>query len=93
MKVKEYPGVKAFKLSGGNKLQLLTSFEIQAFLAGEDVMIRSDAVDSEVPIHLSVKSMKNAKVKLDQKNDTAEIIGQNVSLLDHLDIAVFLLIS
>ena len=54
--------------------------EIPAFRAGRDVMIRTDVVDSDIPLLLSVKSMKNAKVKLDLEKDTAEILGENVSL-------------
>ena len=54
--------------------------EIPAFLAGRNVMIRTDVVDSDIRLPLSVKSMKNAKVKLDLENGTAEILGKNVSL-------------
>ena len=80
VKVKEDPSVKVSKFGGGEKLQSLASVEIPAFLAGRDVMIRIDVVDFDIPLFLSVKSMKNAKVKLDLENDTAEILGKNVSL-------------
>ena len=50
--------------------------EIPAFLEGRDLMIRTDVVDSDIPLLLSVKSVKNAKVKLDLANDTAEILGK-----------------
>ena len=43
-------------------------------------MIRNDVVDSDIPLLLSVKPMKNATVKLDLGNDTAEILGKSVSL-------------
>ena len=76
VKVKEDPCVKVFKFGGGEKLQSLASVEIPAFLAGRDVMIRTDVVDSDIPSLLSVKSMKNAKVKLDLENDTTEILGK-----------------
>ena len=76
VKVKEDPGAKVFKFGGGEKLQSLAALEIPAFLAGRDVMIRTDFVDSDIPLLLSVKSMKNAKVKLDLENDTAEILGK-----------------
>ena len=50
------------------------------FLAGRDVLVRTDVVDSDIPFILSVKSVKNAKVKLDLENDTAESFGENLSL-------------
>ena len=48
--------------------------EIPAFLTGRDVMIMTDVVDSDIPLLLSVNFMKNAKVKLDLENGTAEIV-------------------
>ena len=80
MKVKEDASVKVFKFVGGKKLQSLASVEIPAPLAGTDGTIRTDVMNSDIPLLLSVKSMKNAKVKFDLENDTAEILGDNISL-------------
>ena len=76
MKVREDPSVKVLEFGGGEKLQSSASVEIPAFMAGRDVMIRTDGVDSYIPLLLSVKPMKNAMVKLSLEIDTGEILGK-----------------
>ncbi len=49
-------------------------------LAGKDVRISTDVVDSHIPLLLSLGAMKRAEIKLDTKNDTAEILGETVNL-------------
>ena len=49
-----------------------------------DVMIMTDAVDSDIPLLLSVKFMKNAKVKLDLDNGTAEIVERKCVFKLHM---------
>ena len=79
-KVVEKPGFKIFKFGGGEKLQSLSSCEIPATLAGKPVTIHTDVVDSDIPLLLSIDSMKRAKIKLDLENDTAEVLGENIAL-------------
>ena len=42
--------------------------------------IKTDIVDSDIPLLLSRSAMKKAGVKKDLENDTAEILGEQVSL-------------
>ncbi|XP_071114334.1 uncharacterized protein [Haliotis cracherodii] len=73
-------GVKMFKFGGGEKLKSQGSYELPAFMAGKNVRIRTDVVDSDIPLLLSLRSMKEACVKLDLEHDSAEILGEKVSL-------------
>ena len=42
--------------------------------------INIDVVDSDLPLPLSLSSMKRAKVKLDVENDSAETLGSTIPL-------------
>ncbi len=53
---------------------------IPAVMAGQQVRINTDVVDSDIPLLLSKDSMKKARVKLDLEHDAAEILGVRVPL-------------
>ena len=51
-----------------------------AVIAGKHVTIKTDVVNSDIPLLLSRTTMKNASVKMDLEHDRAEIFGQDVGL-------------
>ena len=68
------------KFRGG---EVKTSSEAITFpctLAGKHIQIKSDIVDSDIPLLLSKAAMKQAQIKLSLINDTAKIFGTNVDL-------------
>jgi hypothetical protein len=71
---------RIFKFGGGTRLESEGEYKIPAHLAGKDISIKTDVVDSDIPLLLSKTAMKMAKVKLDLENDTAEIFGNEVTL-------------
>ena len=73
-------GVKVFKFGGGEVLKSIKAVELPCTLAGEKVAIKADVVKSDIPLLLSLASMKKAQVKLDLANDEAEIFGKTISL-------------
>ena len=73
-------GVKIFKFGGGERLKSKGSYCIPAVLAGKPVTVKTDVVDSDIPLLLSMDAMKRAKVKLDLENDTAVIFGEKIAL-------------
>ena len=48
--------------------------------AGKRIKIKTDVVDSDIPLLLSKTAMKSAGVKLDLENDIATTWGNNISL-------------
>jgi hypothetical protein len=56
-------GVKVFKFGGGEKLKSRGSYNIPAVLAGKEVTVQTDVVASDIPLLLSKKAMKKARVK------------------------------
>ena len=53
---------------------------LPAEIAGRDVMIRTDVVESDIPMLLSRSAMKKASVKLDMEHDRATIFGKTVPI-------------
>ena len=79
-KVVRAPGEKVFKFGGGEKLKSKGAYHIPAEIAGRSVSIKTDVVESDIPLLLSKDAMKKAKVKLDLENDTARIFDVDISL-------------
>ena len=79
--IKSSDSDKVFRFGCSSRLLFLEGqYELPATLAGEKVKIKTDVVSSDIPILLSKTAMKKAHMKLDLVNDTAEILGKNVSL-------------
>ena len=78
--MKKSSGKKWFKFGGGERLQSKGVYTIPAVIAGKEVFIETDVVDSDIPLLLSMEAMKKAKVKLDLENDMAEIYGVSIAL-------------
>ena len=47
---------------------------------GKEITIKTDTVDSDIPLLLSRTAMETAGVKLDLENDTAIIMGKEIAL-------------
>ena len=79
-KIKQTVGQRTFKFGGGERLKSKAEYSIPAVVAGKEVTIRTDVVDSDIPLLLSRKAMKTAGVKMDLESDTAMIFGKDVAL-------------
>ena len=75
-----YRGKKHLNLVGGTCLKSKGEYCLPAFMAGSDVTIRTDVVDSDIPLLLSRSAMKRAGVKMDLESDTVTILGKTVAL-------------
>ena len=78
--IKKCPSQKVFKFGGGTKLISEGQYILPAQIAGKRVNIRTDVVNSDIPLLLSKDAMKKACVKLDLETDTAEIMGTQINL-------------
>ena len=79
-KIKHGEGFRVFKFGGGTRLKSVGEYELPATIVGKQVTVRTDVVDSDIPLLLSRDAMKKARVKLDVVNDSAEILGEQVPL-------------
>ena len=74
------PSSRVFKFGGGTQLKSEGEYVIPAVMAGTETRIKTDVVDSDIPLLLSRTAMKKAQVKLDLENDSAEVLGKTVAL-------------
>ncbi len=79
-KIQQKKGQKVFKFGGGEVLQSVMFCELPCNIAGKDVIIEVDVVESAIPLLLSLKSLKTANAKLNLEKDTAELFGTEVPL-------------
>ena len=54
-----------FKFGGGTRLKSKVEYSLPAVIAGKEVTIKTDTVDSDIPLLLLKTAMKTAGVKLD----------------------------
>lgn len=73
-------GRKVFKFGGGTKLKSDGEYEVPMYMVGKKVTVKTDVVDSDIPLLLSRSTMKKAGVKMDLENDTAIIMGEEIAL-------------
>ena len=78
--VKRGDSHRNFKFGGGAILPSMMECTVPAQLGDRNVFINTDVVDSDIPLLLSLKSLKRAEVKLDLHRDVAEIFGKEVQL-------------
>ena len=79
-KIQYVEGKRMFKFGGGTCLKSKGEYSLPAFMAGKAVTIKTDVVESDIPLLLSRGAMKKAAVKMDLENDTAVIMGNTVAL-------------
>ena len=81
---KEYVSVtesnETFRFGGGEVLPSEGVYTIPGTLGGNEVLIKTDVVDSHIPLLLSLSAMKSAKVVLYTHEDKAEVFGKSVNL-------------
>ncbi|CAC5360727.1 unnamed protein product [Mytilus coruscus] len=75
-----HSGHKVFKFGGGTRLKSVGEYDLPICMVGEQVKLKTDVVDSDIPLLLSRSAMKRAGVKMDLENDMAIIMEKEVSL-------------
>ena len=78
-KIKRIDGQRVFKFGGGTCLKSTGEYSLPAVIAG-NVTIKTNVVESDIPLLLSRTAMKKAAIKMDLENDTANIMGKEVAL-------------
>ena len=79
-KVKQKDDHRVFQFGGGTCFKSKSEYSLPAVIAGKEVTIQTDVVDSDIPLLLSRIAMKKAAIKMDFENDTATIMGRGVAL-------------
>ena len=61
-KIGQRVGERTFKFGGGTRLKSTAEYSLPAVIAGKEVTINTDVVDSDIPLLLSRSAMKKAGV-------------------------------
>ena len=79
-KIKQRDSQRVFKFEGGTCLMSKCEYSLPAVIAGKEVTIKTDVVESDISLLLFRTAMKKAAIKMDLENDTATIMGKKVAL-------------
>ena len=79
-KIIRMEGQKVFPFGGGEQLKSIGCYIISIVLAGRKLWLKTDVVESDVPLLLSRISMKRAKLQLNTEHDVAHFLGRTVKL-------------
>ena len=63
-KMKQVEGQRVFKFGGGTCLKFKGEYSLPAVIAGKEVMIKIDVVESGIPLLLLRAAMKKAVIKM-----------------------------
>ena len=75
------PSKKIFKFGNSGKLKSQGRFIIPVILAGKAGSLELDLINSDIPLLMSKKAMKDAKMKIDLNNDTVEVLGRETDMI------------
>ena len=70
-----------FKFGEGNTVLSTTVVTIPATIGKDDVLIKTDAIQNDLPLLLSTVSMKKSNVKINFANDKVSFLYQNVDII------------
>ena len=79
-KVIMYPSETTFKFGSGDTISSNQIMEIPCSIGGLHTTIKTEVVDTDIPLLLSKPDMKRLGFKINLANDTLEINGRNIEL-------------
>ena len=80
LKIKEVKSQRCFRFGGGPLIHSKAELILPAQIGGIDVSIKTDVVDSDVPLLFSKSAMKNAGMDLFVTTDEVLFRGQRIAL-------------
>ena len=80
--VKYYSSHKYYRFGVGKKLKALKSVEIPLFIGTKKTSIVVDVVRGDIPLLFSRSSLTKAKAVMDFENNSINMLGQKIPLLD-----------
>ena len=71
----------SFRFGNGKSLNPEKMVTFPAQIGKEDIMIKSDVIDSDLPLLLSKSAMEKANVKIDFSNDVVNMLNQKTNIV------------
>ena len=69
-----------FRFGDGKTVKSLKCFVVPCWMAGKKLKIRTDVVDCDIPLLLSRKAMKTARMSIDFIGDNVHLFGKTLKL-------------
>ena len=71
----------SFKFGNGKSLNSEKMVTFSAQIGKENIIIKSDVIDCDLPLLLSKSAMKKANVKIDFSNDVVNMLNQKINIV------------
>ena len=75
------PSSRVFKFGNNGTLRSKGTYVLPVVIAGSNATIKTDVVESDIPLLLFKIAMKKAKMKINLEKDRCEIFGKEVELM------------
>ena len=79
--VSEKESTISFRFGDGNSVKSERTVTFPAKIGKKNIMIKTDVIDTDLPLLLSKSAMKKANVKIDFSNDTVRMLDQKVNIV------------
>ena len=79
--VSEKESTTSFRFGDENSVKSEKIVTFPAKIGHKNIMIRTDVIDTDLPLLLSKSAMKKANVKIDFSNDTLSMLDQKVNIV------------
>ena len=77
----EKESTTSFRFGDGNSVKSEKTVAFPAKIGHKNTMIRTDVIDTDLPLLLSKSAMKKANVKSDFPNDTVSMLDRKVKIV------------
>ena len=71
----------SFRFGDSEEIKAIKSVKIPARIVGHCTSVKSEVVSKDIPLLLSKKAMKDAKVNIGFVNDKTEILGSDLDII------------
>ena len=75
----EKESTTCFRFGNGNSVKSEKTVTFPAKIGHKNIMIRTDAMDTDLPLLLSKSAVKKVNVEIDFSNDTVSMLDQKVN--------------
>ena len=77
----EKESTTSFRFGDGNSVKSEKTVAFPAKIGHKNTMIRTDVIDTDLPLLLSKSAVKKANAKIDFSNDTVSMLDQKINIV------------
>ena len=81
LQVSDEESTTSFRFGDGNLVKCEKTVTFPAKIGYKNIMIRTDVIDTDLPLVLSKSAVKKANAKIDFSNDTVSMLDQKINIV------------